>query len=63
MSSEGVIQVNFCLICCVQIIRSDQYVRVGGLYVLPALAKVLLEFVERAEAKFPLQVYSVSLFG
>lgn len=43
--------------------QSDQYVRVGGLYILPALGEVLPEFVERTEAKFPLQLCGVSLFG
>lgn len=43
--------------------RPGVYVRVGGLNVLPALAEVLLEFVERAEAQFPLQLCGVSLFG
>lgn len=30
---------------------------------MPALADVLLEFIERAEAKLPLQLRGVSLFG
>lgn len=50
-------------VCRVEMMRSDVYVRVGGLYVLPALAEVLLEFIERTEAKFPLQLCGVSLFG
>lgn len=47
----------------VSAIRFNGYVRVGGLYVLPALVEFLTEFVERAEAEFPLQLGGVSLFG
>ncbi len=42
---------------------SDQYIRVGGLHILPALGEVLPEFIEWTEAELPLQLRGVSLFG
>ena len=47
----------------VSAIRLNWYIRIGGLYFLPALVDFLTEFVERAEAELPLQLGGVSLFG